>query len=108
MPVLGDIYEIRKVAEYPNDRDRPVHRQSPEQSVERMSGLAVGIALEGDAQAPDFLDEFEGLHAYLLPDGFSKKPSKKTDVLAKLAVLAVYAIGRIRFNKCHRCHRLEM
>ena len=73
MPVLGNIREIRKIAERPGDLHGFLGLEPAKKPVEFPAGFGVGFMFEGGAEAADGLDRFKGLNAFLIADRFAEK-----------------------------------
>ena len=81
VPVFGDIRQVREIAERADDQNGFFARQGAQQGVKRAAGLDIGVPLECDAEAADFLDPLENLVAFLFADRRSENLSEQPDVL---------------------------
>ena len=87
--VLGDVGEMREIAEGPHDRERLVGRQAVEGRLELAPGAGLVVAMEADRGLADVLDEPEGLLALLLAHRVAEDAAEQPDVVAQRLVLVV-------------------
>jgi hypothetical protein len=57
--VLGDVGQVREIAEGPDDANGPVGRQAAHDRLQLLPGGLVGVAPELDPDAADVFDEVE-------------------------------------------------
>ena len=89
MLVLGDVGQMREIAEGPHDRERLVGRQAVEGRFELAPGAGLVVAMEADRGLADVLDEPEGLLALLLAHRVAENAAEQADVVAQRLVLVV-------------------
>jgi hypothetical protein len=77
VPVLGDIRQVREIAERANHQHGLFARKRPQQGIKRAAGLFIGVPFEGDAEAADLLDPLENLIAFLFADGRAENLSEQ-------------------------------
>ena len=87
--VLGDIGQMREIAERAHDRERLVVVEAVERRGEFAPRAGLVVAVEADRGLPDALDEIEGLGALLLAHGVAENASEQADVVAQRRVLLV-------------------
>ena len=94
MLVLGDVGEMREVAEGPHDRQRLVGAQAVEDRLELAPRAGLVVAMEADRGLADLLDELEGLLALLLAHRVAEDAAEQADVVAQRPVLVgVVGVG---------------
>ncbi len=89
MLVLGDVGQMREVAEGPHDRERLVGRQAVEGRFELAPGAGLVVAMEADRGLADVFDEFKGLLALLFAHRVAENAAEQTDVVSQRLVLVV-------------------
>ena len=80
MQILGDIGEMREIAEGADDGQRLGGRERAQQRVELLIGLHVAIAADGDGQAADGLDPLEGGDALLIAHRVAEQTAEQANV----------------------------
>ncbi len=85
--VLGDVGQVREIAERADHTDGLVGRQVLQQVVERRAGARVALEPISDRQAADALDQLEGLVALLFADHVAEDAAEQPDVRDQGAVL---------------------
>ena len=100
--VLGDVGEMREIAEGPHDRQRLVGRQAVEGRLELAPGAGLVVAMEADRGLADLLDQPEGLLALLLAHRVAEDAAEQADVVAQRLVLVGGVGGSGRRFKGHR------
>ena len=91
--VLGDVGEVREVAEGADDADRLPDRQGGDDCLQRLARRIIGIAVEPERGLADLLDEIEGLAAVLSANRLAQDAAQQTDVVAERRVLVVGVEG---------------
>ena len=76
VPVLGDVGQVREVAEGADHADRLVGRQVLQQPVEHASGTGILLQTIGHRQLAHPFDQLEGVLAFLLADDLAEDPAK--------------------------------
>ena len=87
MLVLGDVGEVREIAEGADDAERLVGRQAAHDRLQLLPGGLVGVAVELDAGAPDVFDELEHRIALLGAHRVAQDAPEQPDVVAQREVL---------------------
>ena len=87
--VLGDVGEMREIAEGAHDRERLVGRQAVEHRLQLAPRAGLVVAMEADRGLPDLLDELVGLLALLLAHRVAEDAAEQPDVVAQRPVLFV-------------------
>jgi hypothetical protein len=85
--ILGDVGQVREVAEGADHADGLVTRQILEQAIERAAGLGVAFQPVGHRELAHAFDQLERLLAFLLADGVAEDAAEQADVLHQRAVL---------------------
>src|SRR5271166_712500 len=85
--VLGDVGEMREIAECADDRERLVGGEAVERGFQFAPRAELVVAMEADRGPADPLDELESLLALLLAHRVAEDAAQKADVLAQRAVL---------------------
>ena len=85
--ILGDIGEMREIAEGAHDRERLVGVEAVERRLEFAPRADLVVAMEADRGLADALDEVENLRAFLLAHGVAEHAAEQADVLAQRRVL---------------------
>jgi hypothetical protein len=85
--VLGDVGEVREVAEGAHHDHGVVGAEPVEDGLQLGPRLGVVVAVEGDRAATDALDEVEGVRALLLAHGVAEQAAEQADVLAQRLIL---------------------
>ena len=85
--VLGDVGEMREVAEGAHDGERLVGGEAVERRLELAQGAGLVVAVEADRGLPDLLDERVGLLALLLAHRVAEDAAEQADVVAQRPVL---------------------
>ena len=101
MLILGDIGEVREIAEGAHDRQRLVGGQAVEHRLQLAPRADFVVAMEADRGLADALDHFENLFALLLAHGVAENSAEQTDVVAQRQVL----LGLIRRRMRHALGR---
>ena len=76
VPVLGDVGQVREVAEGPDHTHRLVGRQVLQQPVEHPPGAGILLQPVGHRQFAHALDQLEGVLAFLLADDLAEDPAQ--------------------------------
>src|SRR5262245_5609127 len=93
--VLGNVGQVREIAERPNDADRLVGRLAAERAAELPPRGCVRVALAAQAGLPQPFDQGENLVALLNAHRVAQDASEQSNVVAKRNVLVwVYAAIR--------------
>src|SRR5208283_2791178 len=87
MLVLGDVGEMREIAERAHDRERLVGAQAVEDRLELAPRAGLVVAVEADGSLADLLDERVGLLALLLAHRVAEDAAEQADVVPQRAVL---------------------
>ena len=87
MAVLGDVGEVREVAERADDVHRTVAAQAREQPVEIAAGAGVALQPIGDGELADLLDPLERRFAFLLAQHVSEDAAEEANVVDQRLVL---------------------
>ncbi len=87
VPVLGDVREMREVAEGPHHRDRLGMGETLQQPVQFLRGVRIGLAADGDGETPYRLDHREDGFALLFADGVAQDLAKQPNVVEQRLVL---------------------
>ena len=85
--VLGDVGEMREIAEGAHDREGLVGAEAVEDRLELAPRGRLVVAVEADRGLADLLDERVGLLALLLAHGVAEDAAEQADVLAQRPVL---------------------
>ena len=94
MLVLGDVGEMREVAEGAHDRQRLVGAERVEDRLELAPRAGLVVAVEADRGLADLLDERVGLLALLLAHRVAEDAAEQADVVAQRPVLVgVVGVG---------------
>ncbi len=97
MLVLGDVGEMREIAERPHDRERLVGAEAVEDRLELAPRADLVVAVEADGSLADLLDQRVGLLALLLAHRVAEDAAEQADVVAQRAVLVgVVVVGEWR------------
>jgi len=97
MLVLGDVGEMREIAEGADDADGLVVRQAADDGLELLARGLVRVAVEAQRGLADALDEGEGLIAFLGVHRLAEDTAEEPYVVAQRRVL----VGR-RNRLVHR------
>ena len=89
--ILGDVGQVREVAEGADHADGLLDRQVLEQAVERLAGAGILLQAVGDRELADLLDQLVGGLAFLFADDVAEDAPEQADVLDQRSVL----LGRI-------------
>jgi hypothetical protein len=84
--VLGDVREVREVAEGTDDRDRGLHVERVEPLGQRRARRRVAVAAKAHRVLPDVLDDLEDLRPLVRADGVAQHAPEHADVLAQRRV----------------------
>ncbi len=87
MLVLGEVGEMREIAESPDDAQRLVGRQATHDRLQFLPGGLVGIAVELHPRAPYAFDELEHGVAFVDPHRVAQDAPEQPDVVAQREVL---------------------
>ncbi len=87
MLVLGDVRQVREVAERADDRLCLLPRQVVENGRQLLTRVVVIVTMEADGADADALDEFEARLALLRAQRVTKDAPEATDVLAQRQIL---------------------
>ena len=94
MLVLGDVGEMREIAESAHDRQRLVGAEAVEHRLEFAPRAGLVVAVEADRGLADLLDERVGLLALLLAHRVAENAAEQADVVAQRPVLfGVIGVG---------------
>ena len=93
VPVLGDVGQVREVAEGADHADGVLAAQAREQPVEVAPGALVALQPVGDRELADPLDELVRCVAFLLADHVAEDAPEQTDVVDQRLVLLRRALG---------------
>ena len=88
MLVLGDVGEMREVAERPYDLYRLTGRQSVQDSLQRVPRRLVIVAMEADRRLPNAFDGIEDRFSLLFSDSVAKNTAEQPDVVPQRPVLS--------------------
>ncbi len=91
--VLGDVGQVREVAEGAHDLDRLVARQRIEDVLELAPGRNVVVAAKAHRVLADLFDAVEGRIALLLAHGVAQDTPEQADVLAQWVVLGQQGVS---------------
>ncbi|EXI64203.1 MAG: hypothetical protein AW07_04787 [Candidatus Accumulibacter sp. SK-11] len=97
MLVLGDVRQVREIAERANDRLRLLARQAVEDCRQVLAGASVIVAMEADGADTDPLDQLEDRLALLRAQGVAEDTAEQPDVVAQRQVLVVDGVLRHLF-----------
>ena len=89
MPILGDVREMRKIAECAHDAHGLFGRQLAQALFERLRCLAIVLAAEFDGRLTNRLDDVVHGVAFLLAQHFAEEAAEEADVFEKRAVLVL-------------------
>ena len=98
LPILGDVGQVREVAERADHAHRLVGRQVLQQPVEHPPGARILVDAVGHRQLAHALDQLEGRQSFLFPDDLAQQPPEQPDVLDQRPIL-VGCRGR-RLGRC--------
>ena len=87
MLVLGDVGEMREIAERAHDRERLVGAEAVEDGLELAPGAGLVVTMEADRRLADLLDQRVGLLALLLAHGIAEDAAEQPDIMAERPVL---------------------
>ncbi len=79
--ILGNVGEMREIAEGAHDLDGAVVREAVEHGFELAPGAGVALAPERDRDLPDALDRRKDGLALLLADGVAEHASDQPDIV---------------------------
>ena len=85
--VLGEVGEMREIAESADDAQRLVRRQAAHDRLQLLPGGLVGVAMELHAGAPDVFDQLEHRLAFLGPHRVAQDAPEQPYVVAQRQVL---------------------
>ena len=85
--VLGDVGEVREIAEGADHAHRLVARQVLQQPVEHAPGRGVALQAVGHRELAHALDQLERLVPFLLADHVAQDAAQQPDVLDQRAIL---------------------
>ncbi len=85
--VLGQVGQLREIAEGADDQDGPARREGLEDALQLLHGRGVAAPAEAHRAAPDLLDELEGGLTLLLPHRIAQQSAQQPDVLHQRQVL---------------------
>ena len=94
LAILGDVGQVREVAERPDHADRLDHREVLQQPVERAAGLRVALEAKAHRQLAHPFDQLERLLSLLLADDVAEDSAEQPDVFDQRAVLVGGGGGR--------------
>ena len=89
MTVLGDIGQMREVAEGTHDRDHLVDREILQQSIKGLAGGGIALEPVGHRQLSDPLDQVKGILTFLLPDHITKQATQEANIGDKRRIFVV-------------------
>ena len=92
--VLGDIGQMREIAEGAHDRERLVVVEAVERGGELAPRAALVVAMEADRGLPDSLDNHVNVGAFLLAHGVAEDAAEQADVVAQRGVLFIVLVRR--------------
>jgi hypothetical protein len=93
MLVLGDIGQMREVAERADNADRLLGRQAADGILQLLPGGGLGIATEAKGGLPDLFDELEGALAFLRAHRLAEDAPEVPNVVAQRRIpVPVFAI----------------
>src|SRR5271166_4939810 len=104
MLILGDIGEMREIAEGRDDRERLVGAETVEGRLQLPPGAGLVVAMEADRGLPDLFDQLEGLLALLLAHGVAENAAEEPNVVAKGAVLVRVVVVMELLREGHDTH----
>jgi hypothetical protein len=81
--VLGDVGEMREIAERAHHLDRAVVRQAVEGGLELAARRGIALAAECDRDLADALDRGKRRLALLLADGVAEHPPDQADIVSQ-------------------------
>ena len=99
--VLGDVGEMREIAEGADDAERLIGRQAAHDRLQLLPRGLVGVAVELHAGAPDVLDQLEHRVAFLGPHRVAQDAAEQPDVVAQREVLLGRFAGGRGFHGLH-------
>ena len=104
--VLGNVGQVRKVAERTDHADRLVVAQVLQQPVQRLAGAGVVLQPEGHRQLAHLLDQRKGGGAFLLADHLAQQPAEQADVVDQGFVLGGSVTAGHFFGRAGLCTAL--
>ena len=108
MLVLGDIGEMREIAECADDQRRLIARQAFQDRIEPGAGSRV-LAMKADRSLADGLDQIEDRFALLRTDGVAEDAAEETNVLAQRRFLVGWVVqfGGKNLRRLHDAARFR-
>ena len=96
--ILGDVGEMREIAERAHDERGLLRRQCLQDLLERLGFVLVAVAMETDGGLADLLDRVEDRVAFLVADRVAEDVAEEADVFAKRTVLVgkTVELGELR------------
>jgi hypothetical protein len=88
MLVLGDVGEVREVAERPYDLHGLTGRQIVQDGLQRVPRRLVVVAMEADRRLPNASDDIEDRFSLLFSDSVAKNTAEQPDVVPQRPVLS--------------------
>ena len=88
MLVLGDVGEVREVAERPYDLHGLTVRQIVQDGLQRAPRRLVIVAMEADRRLPNAFDDIEDRFSLLFSDSVAKNTAEQPDVVPQRPVLS--------------------
>ena len=83
MLILGDVRQVREIAEGPDDGEGLIGVEAVENRPQLTPRRGLVVAVETDRGLANLLDQFEHLFAFLLADGVAEDPAEQADVVAQ-------------------------
>ncbi len=99
MLVLGDIGEVREIAERPHHEIGLFAREGVEDFVEFAPGIRILFPMLADRQQANALDEIEDRIAFLIADDIAQQAAEQADVLEQGSVLVVCPRGGLGWGR---------
>lgn len=87
VPVLGEVREMREVAEGADDGDRLLHVEGVEPPGEFHARIGVAVAAKAHCKAANVFDELKELGPLVVAQSLAEDAPEQPDVLAKRDVL---------------------
>jgi hypothetical protein len=103
--VLGDVGQVRKVAEGPHHHVGPLARQLLQHGLHLLARGKVVVAMKAQRKAADLLDALEKFGAFLLAHGVAEQAAEQADVVAQRLILVGGGSGRGHVHGCFACCR---
>ena len=81
MLVLGDVGEMREIAERPYDLHRLTGRHIVQDGLQLVPRRLVIVAMEADRRLPNAFDEIEDVRSFLFAHSVAKNTAEQPDVV---------------------------